>query len=1527
MRDFVSPIAIDLGALHTGVFFAHYPCKSYPSEYKQDFCGHIISYKDKNNLSISQESRRQKRHMLRASQRRKFAKRLLYVFFKAQGIDFFQLETKLQDFINSLFNRRGFTYFTEELDTNLIKTTNPKECNAVLEDDFFREDSNRKKIISILQDVQSWDEQKAESFLALPYFASMDRKQKEQQLKSKLYTEDKDYIRDFSSILENLSSYAYAIKRSEQDGHKHRKEYLSNIKEDIKNFKDIKSLLKKLKMDNDSFANFIGHISNLQLRALRKYFNDPKMQGESYFDMERFTKYYQKWLKSWKPHQGRDEECMKYRTHLLTLLEKKSIIEVLTRESAFKSIPPYEDQNNRRPPRCQSLLLKPESLEYHLSSWKTILAKLLKAEERRKYGNHEIGKMDEISKSVKDRTKEEKASMVLQRFLDRNIKLDPYQLRALSIDISPKKFILKNSRKMSEKRKKMLSEAAEELKEVLGSDGRDKLLQFCVDYYKDSKKARQGIWWEEQGIKRGKASSTNEKAPLLLSVCQRKPKLKKNAQQITIGNILRKSFTSVEDWESFQNFWKTTKHSGKSTIRTICKRASEYKKKYGNGFNDLITEIHSMNEKGIKITDKEEKSLSNLITKGEWASEEIGSKFFGMKKEVWQRFNNLHSLSQIYDILEGDTGGFFSTCLSCTLDNSWRSISSPNDITKANASRLPARSIRPINGHVLRILRAKAHKIAQQKISYLKGKDISKISFLTIPIIIEQNKFSFTADIAEISKSKHREKRKDASERFETKNEGKYLAKNERIRKASMETCPYEGTEIGDHSEIDHIIPRAVSREYQGSVFNSEANLIYSSTKGNLRKRDRLFGIENLHSKYLEKQFGTNMPAKVEEIIENNLQRMREEFKKENRKIFEFDKLSEAEQKYIRHSLFLGVNSDSKNWVLQLISGMGFKARVNGTQAFFAELLKNALERMIKKEYSNKINFRIEYICIPSKGINGTGNLRYRLGSTFSEYKKYQPQTTGSHVIDATIAFALALNSGQDHQEILQTLPVSKVYQGGLEWIRNLIPQDIYIHRLKRRAPYRKTSPKGIASRKIFKDTIYGTRFIPILIYKNKLRIGFDAKNNLTFVTKKIKGMHDKNALTEEEEFFEILKPLLLHEGSPITKSLREWKTKKPTSDLLHFSIDRKKAFPLLQKATHEKLKDREFQQVKILNSLRFFTKKEDVTAIILDKNNANSKVKTSKQLKDFLVSRKNFSLSPEVSRIDETGKCFKGDILYPTHIEWKDLFQKVQGCLQEKTENIEEILDKKLREYFQISSTGQRKHQKVRKIFSLPVLDCPSGGFQIARKKPNRGVVYQVQATEGYTCGFPIKDGKVDLREKSVLMMESLKRKSLAQVNSYQPEESPDEICYMDAWRSIPLEKIKKTKTEWSPILKEITSLELMPNTKNRMAIALTMPWDVFSNKVYPFVKSKNSTEKQKNGNLNTRNDVPSSIYSVYTDLGWTNDQSKNSAQIFDFLKPRSLDFCVSFLSRKVVKIEFIIESTSNSLRELYNMGHPLKS
>ena len=110
-------------------------------------------------------------------------------------------------------------------------------------------------------------------------------------------------------------------------------------------------------------------------------------------------------------------------------------------------------------------------------------------------------------------------------------------------------------------------------------------------------------------------------------------------------------------------------------------------------------------------------------------------------------------------------------------------------------------------------------------------------------------------------------------------------------------------------------------------------------------------------------------------------------------------------------------------------------------------------------------------------------------------------------------------------------------------------------------------------------------------------------------------------------------------------------------------------------------------------------------------------------------------------------------------------------------------------------------------------------------------------------------------------------------------------------------------------------------------MAIALTMPWDVFSNKVYPFVKSKNSTEKQKNSNLNTRNDVPSSIYSVYTDLGWTNDQSKNSAQIFDFLKPRSLDFCVSFLSRQVVKIEFIIESTSNSLRELYNMGHPLKS
>jgi hypothetical protein len=72
--------------------------------------------------------------------------------------------------------------------------------------------------------------------------------------------------------------YFYVVQiKNVDEGHKYRTIYLENIKKDIQDSDLLQPIFNDLTADK--LTHLIGNICNLQLRILRKYFNDEKMKS------------------------------------------------------------------------------------------------------------------------------------------------------------------------------------------------------------------------------------------------------------------------------------------------------------------------------------------------------------------------------------------------------------------------------------------------------------------------------------------------------------------------------------------------------------------------------------------------------------------------------------------------------------------------------------------------------------------------------------------------------------------------------------------------------------------------------------------------------------------------------------------------------------------------------------------------------------------------------------------------------------------------------------------------------------------------------------------------------------------------------------------------------------------------------------------------------------------------------------------------------------------------------------------------
>ncbi len=456
-----------------------------------------------------------------------------------------------------------------------------------------------------------------------------------------------------------------------QSGGQHRSKYFEKVKEVFKETKEIletdkKDKLKELHsylrrfyinlirdeytgLNPQKLHNLIGHISNLELKPLRKYFNDRNHRNDDYWCEKRIYNLFDRWiLQEWrvgekdknkvKVNHPENYEQIKNDWKKYKQAKPDTLIGFWLNNSPESTIPPYQDNNNRRPPRCQSLILNTKFLDENYQSWKEWLA-ILKEKSPQHLGkyceelqglpsgkgkpyfsdemtNHK--KRDGSPKSRKDikagdqerRNLNMLDARVLQFIFDRIKNEDPLNLNEI---YSHAKKIKQNTEKIKrdkrdgkciEETEKSKKEAEDKLKNtLLDSKLPDNLKSKAVDgiypensflhlickYYKQRQRARDGrifIHPKYEYIKGRGYENTGrfEDKDHLLTYCNHKPRQKRYQMLGDLAGLLQISpqrlqeFTQQKDGETIDEKlfnWL----SGIPNLQTNCDRAAKEQKK------------------------------------------------------------------------------------------------------------------------------------------------------------------------------------------------------------------------------------------------------------------------------------------------------------------------------------------------------------------------------------------------------------------------------------------------------------------------------------------------------------------------------------------------------------------------------------------------------------------------------------------------------------------------------------------------------------------------------------------------------------------------------------------------------------------------------------------------------------------------------------------------------------------------------------------------------------------------------------
>ncbi len=1446
----ISPIAIDMGAKNTGVYYANY--KQGSSFDEIDKKGEVLIYEEYTALL---RDRTAKRHARRGYQRKKLAKRLVTLVLES----YFHFPAgEHSQAIGFLLNRRGFTRIEEEYSPEHLQNMPGEAWDALFEevqqllgnkkdgiDKIIEQLTNDepKKITEIFKAIQeiegykNFQETKDEIKKDYVYFDYVekigkafdivkkgrditDEKMRKtakdtqnlsetskwivgrlqeneldfitdtgnqtnlitqinkisniKQLKNKLPDIEKEREKIKKREKENNNSdwnfkiaefefnhknekgleedkpkthlhhfcYAiYQINHALTTGHRHRSTFFEEIKSDLlkadkhsheylKNF--IKDIKDNQKLDINKLHKAVCHISNLELKPLRAYFNDssPIQRKKEYrktdrtksnfvshknggdeFSNEKLSRVSSTWfLKHWTVNKEKDTS-KKVTDHkeLKQLWEqhqdKDDVVAFWLETDPTLTIPPYQSMTNRKPPKCQSLVLNGEYLDKHYPNWKDWIASLNPDKgykEKMQSLQSRKGKRERKGKPIDGRLVSDELISLrqLQFVLDTAKKIDNYKLNEIwSAHHKIQQLQKDNTKDSAEikiwkgklKKIKEESQLPNKLKQDLDFDKQDSFGHFINKYYKNRRKAKDGRYFLIQEKKEKWLTDGR-----LLILCQHKPKQKKYQWLLDLSAILgvdsKKLGNKIrgkdpEDWlKEISGFKSACAASAKAQkdhrggLKTQIDR--EFRKKKGN--------LYELNDKCEKLAIK----LSALVF-------DDLSKDDQSKKA--KKFKSIFSFAQIDNIVFKDRNGFSKTCPVCSTDNAFRM----NEVDGfAQAQRLPALSIRLIDGVVMRICDAVSRHVAVVCWKQYIGHDVDEGAEVNIPLILEQNRFEFEPNLAKL-KGKKTNKDDMRSD---------YADKVERIKTDAKNICAYSGDDLGDCGEIDHIIPQA---SVYGTL-NDEANLIYVSERANKEKRNKEKFLADLNDEYKQKIFNCTIDDEIKEFIYQQLEGENAgEVDVDARFCFgaylSFINLDEKQKIAFRHALFLK-DDPLKRKVINALQNRN-RTIVNGTQRYMAQCIADKIYKIAKQAGKEKqVSFDYFEYSATAHNSNSTVNLRKFYedkdaklpdGTPLADLaKKPGTQKLQSHLIDAQMAFLLAADEHKNNgtmglyfgkgETVTQGVDMetgeykpnkffelSCVEEKNIEVELNAKSMNKKI--MENSNTDKKINMSKIFQRYVFKQNAIGERYKPIVEFEEKLYLGYPQK---------IKG----GAYTCRSPECNLVKKTNKNQFKQIIENEKYYELTTDTAQIKIYTIKKiNKQYKVIDLDSHTY-----FSKV---NKKFTVSEKADIKHI----NLINGECK-------YYVKRDDVIHAPKIVKEERYKQ-------YPFYKNWVDFdaaWKKIAGGQYKlsakgdsyilETDSVKEKWNEFCRQQLHIPKEKKNKHAKVRKTFSMIALGTPSG-------------------------------------------------------------------------------------------------------------------------------------------------------------------------------------------------------------------------
>lgn len=1310
-------LSIDLGGKTTGVMLIGHPGDRFPVA--QDCtAAAIVMPEDNDTFHYSTADRRAARHRLRGKKRFQMARRLLLMIvnnqLKAKSITLSHEEAnRLKEALCGLLKRRGYSRVSGEIDLSLLENLDSIPfANHPEMSSFFYEGTPL---------AEQWEELSNRPDRVHEFLAKNPTNKDFKEYLKKEYPDLQDQSSDYEKGLSIMRDDANAIDLQINLGHKHRTQYLEDILADMARDSRLKpAVLAFGGLEN--LWRLVGNLSNLQLRAERWYFNAPYMCKEDVWQPERLQKTLVRAFKYFHPKPGLAGREM---TKLITELEASTnIVDTLCRIDPVRTIPPYEDQNNRRPPLDQTLWLSPSSLNSLYGRTWTAWATSFERVDPTLSDN-----LDEILAHTDRRSRNAvlskaplpilnyKFSYILQRVLDRNSTRDPYALRSLTSSTSSQASL----------------KGREALERTIGAQHVETFLMFARKYYAETADARSGLWLP-------RANNLLERADI-------HPPMKRKLLNCLVGNVFG---LDEEFGRKFRaSFWnRSIDGTSKTCLRTICNSIENTRKSISGEFNFLYGQVKVKLLQQQKLT-KEENEIARVHERVERAAAFLLN-VVKLDPDCVRRVANPYSLAQLYTLIETEINGFSSTSYAAQLENQWR-MSNDSDRQKgAQCSRLPADSVRPFDGILRKNLDRQAYEMVNLVMAHLEESDLRDTP-IDFAILVEQNKFAFSASLAEIKKNAN-SKSKDKLNKQIERQQVRWLSKEERIRQASQGICAYTGQSLGSEVEIDHIIPRSLTTSQMGTIFNSEANLICVSRLGNQSKQDQRYYLEDLNSKYLNKVFGTSdtktIEKEIEDVVESLLNVGRLGY---------FEMLSEREQSCVRHALFLKDASEARNAVLRTLSALN-RTKVNGTQSWLIRTFIEKLDRC-SEDWRRKTGCEFVFRSWNTSAEEAS-LLRRELGKADPDLKKPEIQPVISHSIDALCAYAVAcgMNSACN-------------FMGGNPKFADFntfnSPDSLtYLH--PRACQVIHVAAKGIAkkddinTKPIFKEGIYAEEFLPLIQCRNRLYVGFSLPN---------KNGENGNSI-----------PVIGKNPFGILDILSDYLDKKPLNNhnsIRTYRIVPRKAYELFSRAALNpvSLSDKEKTAVLVLRSISFFTKRIPVESRLFDKTGKFVQKNEFIKDKDFIITINcNRQVSKEFS--------FKGKLVYPTKMDWMHLaddekLNALWGNPNNENFNVNQWLAAKMN-----TNSAKVRHTSVKRTISLPIVSTTGTDFRIQRKSFDNTPVYQIYSIKTKGAGFEANGKTVNWKKPSLLPQ--LVHKNLTPLDFSMEESKSEGMVSMDEWRIV---------------------------------------------------------------------------------------------------------------------------------------------